>query len=324
MATGGLGTVVLVTGKEEFLAERLAAEIKRSVLAVDAEAEVSDLDASTLNAGIWGELGSASLFSSTRVVVVRALENIGDEAVDGLLALAAEPPEDVALVVLHGGGNKGSGVVNKLRKLAAVTETKVDELKGGDLVTFVMSEVKSQGGRIDSETAAALVQAVGQDLRSLAAACSQLVSDVAEPSITGEHVKQYFGGRAEASSFAVADAAFAGQRAKALEELRWALDNGTAPVLVSSALASGARSLARLSGMGRGARDADIARDVGVPPWKIRTLREQLRGWSEAKLAEALRAVASTDADIKGAGADPAYSLERLVLTVTSLRNPRD
>ena len=42
-------------------------------------------------------------------------------------------------------------------------------------------------------------------------------------------VKKYFGGRAEAKSFAVADHTLYGQTAKALEELRWALDRGTAP-----------------------------------------------------------------------------------------------
>ena len=50
-------------------------------------------------------------------------------------------------------------------------------------------------------------------------------------------MKKYFGGRAEAKSFAVADAAFSGRRQAALEELRWALDGGTPPVLVTSAFA---------------------------------------------------------------------------------------
>ena len=52
-----------------------------------------------------------------------------------------------------------------------------------------------------------------------------------------------FAGRAEATSFAVADAAIEGRTAAALEELRWALDGGVAPVLVTSAFA-GLRSAA--------------------------------------------------------------------------------
>ena len=166
-----------------------------------------------------------------------------------------------------------------------------------------------------------LVQAVGQDLRSLAAAADQLTSDFAGQSLSIEKVKQYFGGRAEAKSFAVADAAFWGRREAALEELRWALDAGTAPVLVTSAFAGGARGVARYRAAPRGMRDADLAREVGVPPWKLRTIRDQSRGWSDAAIARAIRAVARADADIKGAASDAAYTLERLVLTITGLRD---
>ena len=42
-----------------------------------------------------------------------------------------------------------------------------------------------------------------------------------------------------------------------------------------------------------------------------------------AGLARAIRAVAQADADIKGAASDAHYTLERLVLTITGLREPR-
>ena len=53
-------------------------------------------------------MSAPSLFSSIRCVVVRALEDLPDESVDGLLDYAAAPAEDVALVLVHGGGQKGS------------------------------------------------------------------------------------------------------------------------------------------------------------------------------------------------------------------------
>ena len=173
---------------------------------------------------------------------------------------------------------------------------------------------------MDQAATTALFQAVGQDLRGLAAAVSQLVSDFPGDTIGEDEVRKYFGGRAEAKSFAVADAAFSGRRAQALEELRWALDTGTAPVLVTSAFAGSARGLARYLGASRGMREADLARELGVPPWKVRTVRDQSRAWSESGIARAIRAVAQADADVKGAASDASYTLERLVLTVTGLR----
>ena len=318
-ATDVLGRVTLVTGKEEFLSERTVVGVREAVRRHDHEAEVSETQASGLSLAQLGELSAPSLFSSTRCVVVRAFENLPEESVDGILAYAAAPADDVALVLVHGGGQKGSGVLTKLRKIPTVTEVKSEELRASEFPGFVTAEVRGHGGTIEPDAATSLVQAVGQDLRSLAAAADQLVNDFPGETLTEEKVKRYFGGRAEAKSFAVADAAFWGRRRPALEELRWAMDGGTAPVLVTSAFAGSARGIARYLSAPRGMREVDLAREVGVPPWKVRTIRDQSRGWSEAGIARAIRLIAQADADIKGAASDASYTLERLVLTVTGL-----
>ncbi|MFC7493513.1 MULTISPECIES: DNA polymerase III subunit delta [unclassified Nocardioides] len=318
-----LGRVTLVTGKEEFLRERTVTTVRDAVRGHDADAEMAETRGSDLTMATLGELAAPSLFSSTRCVVVRALEDLPEESVDGLLGYAASPVDDVALVLMHSGGTKGSGVLTKLRKLDPVVEVKVAELRPSEFPAFVANEARSHGATLEQEAADLLVQAVGQDLRSLAAAADQLASDFHGQTLTAEIVKRYFGGRAEAKSFAVADAAMWGRRTVALEELRWALDGGTAPVLVTSAFAGGARGVARYKAAPRGMRDADLAREVGVPPWKLRTIRDQSRGWSDGGIARAIRAIAQADADIKGAASDASYTLERLVLTVTGLRDQR-
>jgi DNA polymerase-3 subunit delta len=322
-ATDVLGRVTLVTGKEEFLNERTVSAVRQAVRHHDPEAELSETGAAELTLATLGELAAPSLFSSIRCVVVRGLENLPEESVAGLLDYAAAPAEDVALVLVHGGGPKGSGTLTKLRKLAPVTESKSGELRASEYPSFVAAEVRSHGSTIEREAADGLVQAVGQDLRALAAAAHQLANDFPGRPISAADVGQYFGGRAEAKSFAVADAAFWGRRAAALEELRWALDGGTAPVLVTSAFAGGARGVARYKAAPRGMREADLAREVGVPPWKLRTVRDQARGWSDGAIARAIRAIAQADADVKGAASDASYTLERLVLTITGLRDQR-
>jgi DNA polymerase III subunit delta len=320
-ASDVLGRVTLITGKEEFLGERTVHQVRAAVRQHDPEAEFSETEGSQLSRATLGELSAASLFSSTRCVVVRALENLPDESVDGLVAYAAAPVADVAIVLVHTGGVRGSGTLTKLRKLETVTEVRSAELRASEFPGFVAAEIRHHGGTIDQEAAGFLVLAVGQDLRSLAAAASQLTNDFPGESLTVAKVKRYFGGRAEAKSFAVADAAFFGRGSLALEELRWALDGGTAPVLVTSACAGTARAIARYLGAPRSMREADLAREVGVPPWKLRTIRDQSRGWAEMSIGPALRSIAQADADVKGAASDAAYTLERLVLTITELRD---
>ena len=71
---------------------------------------------------------------------------------------------------------------------------------------------------------------------------------------------------------------------------------------------------------GGGLREADLARQVGVPPWKLKSMRAQARGWDQGGLATALKAVAVADAEVKGAADDADFALERAILTVARAR----
>ena len=318
-----LGRITLVTGPEEFLGERAIADVRAAVRRHDPEAESSETSAASLTMATLGELAAPSLFSTTRCVVVRRLEELPEESAPGLLDYAASPAEDVALVLAHSGGPRGSGLLTKLRKLTTVSEVKSVPLTAREFPGFVVNLLRARQVRIDPDAADFLIQAVGQDLRSLSAAASQLADDFEGQPLTMEMVKKYFGGRAEAKSFAVADHTIYGHAAKALEELRWALDRGTPPVLVTSAMAGGLRSLARFMTAPRGMRNNDLMREVGVPAWKLDTLRRQSHGWDRDGVGSAIRVVARADADIKGHASDPAYALEKMVLDVVRARPSR-
>jgi len=305
-----LGRVILVTGKEEFLSERTVRSVRAAVKAYDPEAELAETLANDLTLGTLGELSAPSLFSSVRCVVVRALENLPDESVAGLVDYAGAPAEEVALVLVHGGGPKGSGTLTKLRKLPTVTEVKSESIKTWDLPKYVVAEAKARGARMENEAAAFLIQAVGEDLRMLSSAVEQLVSDFPGVRIGEQQVAQYFGGRAEVKNFEIADALLAGQRLQAMEGVRWAIESGTSAVYLLSSIAGQLRTLANYVGGNRGQ----------INPYQLKKLPAVARGWDEAGLAAAIRAVAQADADLKGAASDPEYTLERLVLTITGLR----
>ena len=317
-ASDVLGHVTLVTGPEEFLNHRAVAAAVAAVRKADPESEVSETTAEQISMAALGDLAAPSLFSSIRCVVVHRLEDLPEDSHEGLVQYADDPADEVGLILVHSGGQKGSGLLTKLRKARSVTEVKSAALKPSEFSRFVSAEVRRHGGRIAEDGAHLLVQAIGQDLRALAGAAHQLANDFPDQPLTESIVRTYFGGRAEVKSFAIADAALLGRTSVALEELRWALDSGTAPVLVTSAFATGLRGLAKVRSAPRGLRDSDLARDAGVPPWKLRVLRDQARRWDERGLAQAITAVAQADADVKGAASDAAYSLERMVLRVTS------
>lgn len=168
------------------------------------------------------------------------------------------------------------------------------------------------------EAATALVEATGEDLRALAAACAQLVADV-DGSINETHVRRYFGGNANVQGFDISDAVFDGRITEALERVRLAMDSGTHPLPIVGALASTVRSLAVVMAAPSGWRASDFQRELGIPEWKLSRVQQQARRWSQRSLADAVIVLATCDADIKGQAADPAYALERAVVRLAAL-----
>lgn len=313
------GRVVLLTGPESLLASRAAAEIKQTALREHPDADVHDVEAAALQESALVEMTGASLFAAATIVIIRDLGSLGAELHDDVVAMAIQPRPEAALILLHDGGQKGRGLVTKLKKAKLETRD-FPRLKPKDLTGFVTGEARRAKVRIDRETSDFLIAAVGQDLPALAAAVSQLAADREGDELSLELTRRYFGGRAEVTSFAVADDILFGRTSRALEQLRWALSTGTAPVLITSALASGLRGLGRLHSDRSGMGDNDLGREIGVPPWKIRAMRQQLRGWDARGLATAIGHVAQADADVKGAAGEPEYALERCLLAIDRCR----
>ncbi|WP_245667810.1 DNA polymerase III subunit delta [Actinomadura macra] len=311
--------ITLIVGDEELLVERAIGDVVASVRAKDPEAEVVDLAPGGLEQGRLAELTSPSLFGGGKVLVLRSAQDLGKDLTAEVLKYAKSPADDVALVATHHGGAKGKALVDGLTKLKARKVSCPKVTKMGERVDFVRAEIRRAGGKISADGARGLLDAVGNDLRELAAACSQLVADTGGK-VDDAAVARYYRGRAEVSGFAVADKAIEGRLAEALEQLRWALATGVAPVLIVSALAQGVRGLARVGGAPRGARGAALAKDLGMPPWKIERVQKQLRAWSGDGVARALAAVAEADAQVKGGAADPAYALEKTIADIVAAR----
>jgi DNA polymerase-3 subunit delta len=319
------GKILLITGPGpggEFLVDRMRARALSAVLAAEPECEVTTASAGSLGAGEFLGLTSASLFSAATAVVLSEIQDIGDAPADELVAYAAEPSPEVATILIHAGGQKAKKLLDQLRAAASVTEVKIDAPKyERDFVGWVRGEGRDVGAPFDEPAAVLLVQAVGQDLRALAGAVDQLAATrEGNESISVETVRKYFGGRADVRGYEIADAAIDGRFDVALERTRWAESARVAAPIIVSSLAAGLRSLAKLADAKPGMSDAEVAKLVGAPPFKIRSLRQQLRGWDTAGLAEALRAVATADLDIKSGEADPAYAVERLVVQIAQAR----
>ncbi|MET7374082.1 DNA polymerase III subunit delta [Micromonospora arida] len=313
-----LAPILLVLGDEELLATRAVTEAVAKVRSVDPEVDVREYQASALTVGEIAEMLSPSLFGGRRLLILRSGQDARKDLVAALLAYAKNPDPEVQLLVLHLGGAKGKAFADGLRA-AGATVVPAAKLKGHrDRVAFVRDEIRRAGGKCTDDAAEALIAAVGNDMRELAAACSQLVADT-DGRISAETVSRYYRGRVEVTGFTVADATMVGDVPAALEALRWALHVGVDPVPIADALADGVRTVARVASAGRGS-PYQLASSLGMPAWKIERAQRQGRGWTPEGLVRAMQVAAECNAAVKGGSDDRAYALERAVFSVVAAR----
>lgn len=304
--------VVLVSGPEDYLADRVFRELRDRVRTASPELEVTDLDASQYTRGALLDYASPSLFGEPRMIRVSNGESTNDDFIDDIITYLDRIESDVIVLLRHGGGNRGKRMLDAVRAAPGTVEVECAELKkDADRISFVSQEFGRLGAKVEQAAIVALAEAFSEDLAELAAACSQIATDALGNNVTKEFVDRYYEGREEVTAFAVVDSAIDGNRAEALRLLRHALQTGADPVPLIATFAMKLRQMVKVGGF-KG-RPADAARELGMAPWMIDRAKRSLRGWTGPTLGVAIVAVAEADAMVKGDGRDPVYAVERLV-----------
>lgn len=308
----------LILGDEELLVERAIGGVLRAArkAAGTDDVPVNRLRAGEVSVNELAELLSPSLFADERLVILEAAAEAGKDAVELIASAAAELPPGTILAVVHSGGGRAKALADRLKKLDAEVHPCAKITKAGERADFVRAEFRRCKVKVDEETVNALLDAVGSDIRELAAACSQLVADTGG-TVDEAAVRRYHSGKAEVSGFEIADKAVAGDVEGSAEALRWAMMRGVPHVVLADALAEAIHAIARV-----GPLSGDpyrLASEVGMPPWRIQKAQRQSRRWSSEKVTTAVRLVAALNGDVKGVAANADYVLEKAVREVAQL-----
>jgi DNA polymerase-3 subunit delta len=309
--------VVLVSGTEALLADRAMRRLRDILTAEDPSIEVSDIEADAYAPGELITLASPSLFAEPRLIRVVNVEKCSDQFLLDAVAYLDQPADDTYVILRHAGGVRGKKLLDAVRSgQGGGIEVVCAELKkDSEKHEFAVAEFRAAKRSITPGAVRQLVAAFQDDVSELASACQQLISDTARE-ITEVTVDQYYGGRVEINAFAVADSAIAGRSGEALVLLRHALTSGADPVPLIAAFAMKIRTMAKVSGVS--GPSGQLAAKLGMAPWQVDRARRDLQLWDDAGLGRAIEALAEADAEVKGAGRDPVYSLERMVRIVAS------
>ena len=310
--------IYLLLGSEAALADRalgkLLAELKQE------RAEVTTLFAGEVSVGEISDALSPSLFSERRALILRDLQDLAEEAKNEITRYLDATDETLTLVLVHKGGVKGKALLDQIKKAKPEIIACEPLKKESEKEEFVRNLFLDLGRKASPAAVNALVNATGTDLRELSAAVSQLASDSPAGLIEESHVNKYHQGKVETTGFDVADKVMEGNLPESLITLRHAITTGTDPVMITSAIASSLRGIAKVSGSNRGQKSFELAGELGMAPWQIDKARRQLNGWNANTLTAAVEAIAKCDAQVKGGASDPVYALEQALSRICAAR----
>lgn len=311
--------IYLLLGSESALADRALAKIIAELKSESAE--ISTLFGGDVSVGEISDALSPSLFSERRALILRDLQDLPDESKVEISRYIETPDPTLTLVLVHKGGVKGKALLDQIKKVKPEIITCDPLKKEAEKSEFVKNLFLDLGRKVSPAAVSALVNATGADLRELAAAVSQLASDTPAGVIDETHVNKYHQGKIETTGFDVADKVMEGNFAESLITLRQAITTGTDPVMITSAIASSLRGVAKVSGINRAQKSFELAGELGMAPWQIDKARRQLNGWNANTLTAAVEAIAKCDAQVKGGASDPIYALEQALSRICAARS---
>ena len=311
--------IYLLLGSEAALADRALSKILAELR--ELKAEITTLFAGEVTVGEISDALSPSLFSERRALILRDLQDLAEEAKVEITRYLDAVDPTLTLVLVHKGGVKGKALLDQIKKSKPELISCDPLKKESEKEEFVKNLFLDLGRKASPSAISALVNATGTDLRELSAAVSQLATDSPAGVIEDSHVNKYHQGKIETTGFDVADKVMEGNFAESLITLRHAITTGTDPVMITSAIASSLRGIAKVSGINRAQKSFELAGELGMAPWQIDKARRQLNGWNATTLTAAVEAIAKCDAQVKGGASDPIYALEQALSRICAARS---
>ncbi len=322
LKNGQIAPVYLFEGSERHLRDQA---LKR-LAEVAVDASVRDFNYAVISVS-QGDLDEAlamakqyPMISQRRMIVVTGFEAISDDdQLELLKTYLKNPVETSVLVFVSDGLDNRRNISTMLRKGSEVVSfDSLDERNGAP--NWIRDYVTRAGCSIDQASAAYLVAMVGVDLMRLSNELEKLIAFVGDKGrITQDEIDELVRHSREHSNFELTDAVVEGNRKKALSLLHRIFDNASESpqslsLMILGAIASNYRKmLGAKELMKQNAPNSEVARIVGLPPFKVGQFNEQVRRVETSQILKGIQRIAATDVALKTSMATPRMLLEVLI-----------
>ncbi len=254
--------------------------------------------------------------SEKKLMIVREAEKFKDKK--PLKDYASSPAEFTVLAFFHNGAitNLNSEPFKTLDANNFLYEAK--ELKGKNLIAWLISEAEEKGKNLSEENAQVLVDIVGENRSILEDQLEKICIFLNEKKeITIENIEHISSELKQFNIFDLQNAIGLKDKTKSLSVANNLLDNGAEPTFIISMLTRYFTGLAKVTELrSKNIPDKDAARIVGTHPFFYPTYIKARTLFSDQKLVEVFRSLLKADISIKTTSADDKTVITLLITEI--------
>jgi DNA polymerase-3 subunit delta len=317
---GTIPAAVVVTGSERFFVDRAVAALRKAIVGEGPSGFNEDVfeGKSSSAARISDAARTLPMLASHRLVLVRDVDAMATAELDKLADYLEQPSPSACVALLAEKLDGRTRLAKRAQKLDLVVEAA--PLRLSDLRGFVQAEAQRRGLKLAPDAAAALIDAIGNDLPAIDDALERLGLYVGERAAIDLAAVEACITRVRVESiWALVDAVGMRDRRTALRAASSLLADREPPLRILAMVARQLRIVSRMqSALASGAPPQDAARMAGAPPFKARELASAARRFDRHSLAHAFAVLAQADLALKGSKRPPDAVLQGAILDLTS------
>lgn len=315
-----LAPVYLLYGAEKTRIERQIASFRaRMARIADMDYNLREFDLKPPSGDVEEVLiacDTLPFLAERQMVVARNVDHLDGDARERLLQYLEDPAPQTVLVLVAERVAKNSRLYKAVQKVGAVHE--FAQLKRGEYPREVMRMFEARGKKVDTAAAAALVEAVGQDLQALQTEVDKIVLHAgAKKRLVKQDILYVVSKTSPTSIFSILDAVGERDTEEALRRLAAFLAEGESEHRAHYMLVAHVRDLIRAKSLvARGDSEGEVAAALGKSPWVAGKAMKQSSMFEMDELTRALRLAADLEERMKTGRMDARLAVERWVISL--------
>lgn len=298
-----------LTGENDFLRSRELASLVDKFLAENGELGLEKIDGEDSEYSRIQEAITSLPFLASRKLIVFKNPSSSKDFLENYEKLLARLPETSNLVLVETKMDKRTSLYKWLKKASDFKE--FNQLDASKLASWIVNETKTSGGEISASDARYLVERAGEDQQKLASELAKLLAY--GPKINRDSVDKLVAATPASKIFDLLDAAFSGDKNRAIRIYREQRQLGEEPQKIIGLLAWQLHLLALVKAA-KNKSPSMIASEAKISPYSLNNASRLARNISLADVKKYVADLLALDLQLKSTSLDANEALETYLL----------